>query len=482
MKKIEFLGTECLHRLSFALFVLGLAASCQQELPRSPELQSPPHIQPSPTPSIPEPDPSPTPSPSREEAEREIVAYFEAQLDADAIALAPGFLYAETLREEDVTKERAYVWSLWQRANTERLERHQFANITSDEREVVWDIPQGERIKSKLFAKGMRPEGGYPLFINLHGGGQQDTEEPWGNIINTIAWEGEVHRSHQYTDAPSIYFVPRMADDRIGRWYLLPQRNAFRRAIQLGWVSGQVDPERTYILGTSEGGYGSHRLALFMPDYFAGAGPMAAAEPLKAAENLRNIAFGLQMGQEDKMFHRAEYAQAWQDKLAALQGLEPRDFVHRIQIEAGRGHGDINFAVMTPWLGMYKRRTYPERVSYLYYNMTADYAQESYVQGVYYLDLRRLHHTPNASMFFHLERKGNEFHLTSELRSGIKVWGQLGIYIDEMDLSRPIRVLHNGTEVFNDLVVPSKGAMVESLALWGDPKRIFAAKISVPIL
>lgn len=337
-------------------------------------------------------------------------------------------------------------------------------------------------MKTILFVKDVRPERGYPLFINLHGGGQQDTPDPWGNIINTIAWEGEVQRSHQYADAPSLYFVPRMADDRIGRWYLAPQRNAFRRAAQLGWVSGLVDPERTYILGTSEGGYGSHRLALFMPDYFAGAGPMAAAEPLKAEENLRNIAFGLQMGQEDTMFQRAAYARAWQVRLDALHASEPADFIHRIEIEPGRGHADIDFSVMTPWLGTHRRRAYPERISYLYYDMTADYPGESYSEGVYYLDFRGLHHTPGSAMHFSLECIGNELHLSSKLVAGLKVWGELGIYLSDQNLHAPVRVLHNGVDVYNALVVPSKGVMAESLALWGDPLRIFAAKVRVPIL
>ncbi len=64
-----------------------------------------------------------------------------------------------------------------------------------------------------------------------------------------------------------------------------------RRAFQLGILSGNIDPKRVYLIGISEGGYGSHRLAVFMPDYFAGIGPMAAAEPLKAPENLRNTGF-----------------------------------------------------------------------------------------------------------------------------------------------------------------------------------------------
>ena len=57
-------------------------------------------------------------------------------------------------------------------------------------------------------------------------------------------------------------------------------------------LRGDADPDRVYLTGISEGGYGSFRLGLFMPDYFAAVGPLAAAiESLELAENLRNVAF-----------------------------------------------------------------------------------------------------------------------------------------------------------------------------------------------
>lgn len=444
---------------------------------------TPPPITPSPVFPLPDPEPDPSPIPSTpEELKQAIRSYLTSQLDKEQVQVVPRYYYTLRVQEGDVEQEKNNLWELWQDVNQERLEKSQFVGITSEPKEVIWDLPAGQRMKSKLFVKGEKPQAGYPLFINLHGGGRADVQTPWGSVINDVAWEAEVDRGKAYHDSPSLYFVPRMADDRIGRWYLEPQRVAFRRAIQLGILSGLVDPERIYILGTSEGGYGSHRLALFMPDFFAGAGPMAAAEPLGAAENLRNIAFGLQMGENDRGFKRSTFAKLWRDKLDELQKLNPGDFVHRIEIEPGRGHGDINFGVMTPWLGQNTKRINPKRVSFLYYNMTSDYAEESYAQSAYYLDFRKLKHTKDAAMFFSCDREGNELRITSKMHSGIKVWGNLGVYLEGMDTSKPIRVFHNGVEVFNDMVYPSQGAMMESLALWGDPKRIFSRKIEILIL
>lgn len=463
---------------------MTLGCKSKTPQPQKPIVKAPPHIRPTPTPPAVDPDPSPTPAPPREEARRQTLRYFTEQLDQERVALAPSFLYGQTLRAEDIKTAQEALWSLYTEANAERLRASGFEGLGSEMQEVIWDIPEGQRMKINLLPKGDKPEGGYPLFINLHGGGKKpDATEPWESVINTVAWEGETERSRRYQDAPSLHFVPRMADDRIGRWYLAPQRNAFRRAFQLGVLSGLVDPERVYILGTSEGGYGSHRLALFMPDVFAGAGPMAAAEPLYAPENVRNLAFGLQMGENDRGFRRSEFAHLWQTKLAELQAASPEDYVHRIEIEPDRGHGDINFGVMTPWLRSHKRRTYPERLSFLYYNMTRDYAEESYAQMMYYLDFRKLNHTKDAAMMFEVTHQGNSYHLTNRLIEGVKVWGEVGIYLHEgIDLSRPVRVTLNGKEVFNAKVEANKGVIAESIALWGDPTRRYVAKVRVPIL
>ena len=67
------------------------------------------------------------------------------------------------------------------------------------------------------------------------------------------------------------------------------------------------------------GGYGSFRLGLFMPDYFAAVGPLAAAiESLELAENLRNVAFRFDVGERDYEYDRILNAMDWRDKLSEL--------------------------------------------------------------------------------------------------------------------------------------------------------------------
>lgn len=422
------------------------------------------------------------PSSAPKRITRQILEYFKAQLDCDEIAPAPSKLYERELAPSAITREKESMWKLWRKANAERLQKSGMAEITSAPKEIVWNIPKGERMKAVVFSKGSKPEAGYPLFIHLHGGGRSDVSDPWGSTSNTASWKHVIGFSQEFDDSPSVYFIPRMADDRIGRWYLAPQRNAFRRAFQLGILSGNIDPKRVYLIGISEGGYGSHRLAVFMPDYFAGIGPMAAAEPLKAPENLRNTAFCLEVGERDYQFKRVDFARAWAVELQKLHRENPSDFINFVEIQPGRGHG-IDYSRTSPWLARHKRRTYPERISYLYHNMTPDYPEESYAAGIYYLDFRKLRHTRDAMMRVDLKRRENRIDLTTLKMSGEKIWGEIGIYIDadHMDLKSPIEIYHNGRLVYNTAIIPNSGVIVESIALWGDPERIYAAKCEVSI-
>ena len=404
---------------------------------------TPPPFVPDPSLPLPDPDPEPGPAPEPAEARRQTIEYFLTQLDQDDIVLPPSFLYGQMLTSpEEIATERAAMWELWKEANTQRLEESGILQFLATGDTVIWNIPAGQRMKALLLAKGDKPADGYPLYINLHGGGRASfAEHAWDSSTNTLAWESEIKRAKQYDDAPSMYYVPRMADDRIGRWYLGPQRNAFRRVFQLAVLSGYADPDRFYILGTSEGGYGSHRLALFMPDYFAGAGPMAAAEPLGAAENLRNIAFGMEVGERDMGFRRAEFAQQWKDELDLLERSNPGDFVHRVDIQPGKGHGDTDFTVMTPWLKQFSSRR------------------------------------------FEITWSGNTINVATDLLSGDFVRGDLGIYLDpaQVDLTQPVTVKINGRIAFEGMAKVSKGYLAESIALFGDPHRIYPSKVRVLI-
>lgn len=97
-----------------------------------------------------------------------------------------------------------------------------------------------------------------------------------------------------FDDAPSLYFVPQIPNEGgYYRWWQLSKQYAWEKLFRQALAYGVADANRLYVLGVSEGGYGSQRLASFYADYWAAAGPMAGGEPLKnaPADNCANIGF-----------------------------------------------------------------------------------------------------------------------------------------------------------------------------------------------
>jgi hypothetical protein len=50
-----------------------------------------------------------------------------------------------------------------------------------------------------------------------------------------------------------------------------------------------------------------------------------------------------------------------------------------------------------------------------------------------------------------------------------------------VDFTKPIVVKHNGQVIFSEVLRPNKGVMAEAIARFGDPKRIFPAKVMIPL-
>lgn len=403
-----------------------------------------------------------------------LVHYLRQQIDTDAAQDAPEASYADYIAPQDYPAQQERMWELWRRANAERLATQAWAIGSLNA--LVWKIPQGEEMQLRLLAKGAKPEAGYPFFINLHGGGRYPAEPgPWTSEINEQEWYTLMSFTERYPNRPALYFVPRMADDRKGRWHYAPQRVAFRRAYQIAVLRGDADPDRVYLTGISEGGYGAFRLALYMPDYFAAVGPLAAAiEHLDLAENLRNVALRFDVGARDYEYDRSLNAKDWRDKLDELAKANPGDFIHESNIIPDHGH-TIPYLTMTPWLAQHKRRTYPKHISYTYYNI-----DDGFSDGVYYLGFGKVKQSRDARLHLDVQHEGNTFEVKSKLLKGTAE-GSLTLYIDEVDFTKPVVVRHNGREVFSGILKPSKGVMAEAIARFGDPKRVFPAKVEIPL-
>ena len=191
------------------------------------------------------------------------------------------------------------------------------------------------------------------MFLYLHGSGDKNNE--WSNGINF---------GNRFDDGPSVYFIPQIPNTGdYYRWWQKAKQWAWEKLLRQLYLAGDIDPNRIYFFGISEGGYGSQRLASYYGDYLAGAGPMAGGEPLKNApvENCRNLAFNFRIGADDTGFFRNELTQATKGVFEAAQKKYPDGFVHHIELIPGEGH-QIDYTKTTPWLAQYTRNPQPKHV------------------------------------------------------------------------------------------------------------------------
>ena len=179
----------------------------------------------------------------------------------------------------NVANYQAMVWTAWCEANKGLQEEKLIApDDLQQEKHSAWNLPTCLEPNATMpyyyGRKGASAENGAttkaPLFLYLHGSGPKQTE-----------WANGIKLGQRFQDAPSIYFIPQIPNEgEYYRWWQLAKQYAWEKLIRQALASGEVDANRLYVFGISEGGYGSQRLASFYADYWAAAGPMAGGEPL----------------------------------------------------------------------------------------------------------------------------------------------------------------------------------------------------------
>ena len=396
---------------------------------------------------------------------------------------------------EDIPQMRAAVWNCWRDAVKAYDEEKLIAPFAVGEPRDTgyWHLPEAlepEAVMPYYFIKkGECPVAGYPLFLYMHGSGDKYRE-----------WETGLSLCRSYEDAPSLHFIPRIPNGygELYRWAIQSKQWAWEKLVRLAFLEENIDPNRVYFYGISEGGYGSQRLASFYADYLAGAGPMAGGEPLKNApmENLANIAFSLRTGEKDYGFARNVMTDNAAKTIARLADEHPGLYKNFIEIVPGMGHG-INYEKTTPWLSKHVRNAHP---TYFYWEDYDMYGRHR--TGFYNLRVNETSRSNDEERTcYEVKICGNTIELkvenvtytTTQAIYNIPMFfersyspatkGNVTLFLNEelFDLSQPVKVIVNGKEAFCGKVRPTVEAMVESCAEYFDPERVFPAKVDVEI-
>lgn len=416
--------------------------------------------------------------------------YFRKAIATDRVPSAASF--DKSLKIAQVPAERRRLWADWCRAvrDVETQTLPPFDSLSRKQSQVLLlpdsldkanEMPYYWGFKGKVHAAD-----GVANMLCIHGSGERDAE-----------WEANYSWAMVYDDAPARYIIPQTPLGGPCRWYFRSRQWAWRWMwLQLTALHG-ADANRMYVFGISEGGYGSQRMASFYADYLAGAGPMAGGEPLENCppENLRHTAFSLLSGENDYMYCRNRLVEIAARQLDSLQRLCPDDYVHRVALQPGRGHG-IDYRPTTPWLRQYTRRTRPRHVTW------EDFAMDGVRRRGFYNI--RVTERPAGSdrLRWDMDIEGDTiriavrrvayepvqidptFGMTIENKKTYRpaIGGRFTLYLDEelVDLRRPVTVLVNGRVAWHGRLRPDRRRMMESLATWLDPDRIYPCGLDLP--
>jgi pimeloyl-ACP methyl ester carboxylesterase len=366
--------------------------------------------------------------------------------------------------------------------------------------EEVRALPPGQRPQIKpctlqigryempfvMLRKGAKPAAGWPLFICLHGGGGNvGASGPHGWAVNTSEWQAQMQLFERVYEPAGLYFIPRMADDREGRWYYDHNQIAFDEIIRKSILFREVDPNRVYLMGISEGGYTAIRYAGNRPDRFAATGGMAAAEPLDTSppENMRNLWFRNDIGENDTMFDRINLARRMAARLDELHRDDPGGYVHLLNAQAGRAHG-IEYRSCPAWIAQAVRQPSPDRVVW-----TVKKFHQTVPTHNYWLALGAV--PEKLPLYLAAKIKDNVITLTAQTAqkegtntvrvaaTGVVLRVRLNDKLVSLD--RPVILLVNGHPYREGRLSRNLPCLVRTLAEYGDPSYMFPAEIAVKL-
>lgn len=424
--------------------------------------------------------------PTLAQAQQHMVEYFVQQLEGKQATASNN-----TFKIKQLDAKRHMVWEAWKMANqrTKTLPQLPFISPLGSV-SASWQLPANLEPHATLpyhyGYKGEKPNAGYPFFLYLHGSGPKNQE-----------WATGLALAQRFNDAPSVYFIPQIPNE--GEWYRWWQHSkqyAWENLLRTTLLSDSINPNRLYVFGISEGGYGSQRLASYYADYWAAAGPMAGGEPLKnaPAENLCNIGFTFYTGADDAGFYRNTLTNYTREALDSLQKLYPTAFRHKVVLVPNRQHF-IDYSVTTPELLQFTRDPHPTHFIWEDFEMDGQHRKGFYNlcvlqrpdkkartrydvninNNIVNIQVRNVDYTTTQrDSIFGIEMKFNRNYSTA---SG----GQLRVYLDEklVDLSQPITIIINDKQVCHAKAQLSLKHLEESLCTFYDRERMFPVAFDV---
>lgn len=310
--------------------------------------------------------------------------------------------------------------------------------------------------------EGYSPQIAYPLIVCLHGAGFDGNRylERWSTrlgesyIILCPSVEGGVW----WTDEAAVQVISLIQDIK---------------------ARYNIDTNRIFLTGMSNGGVGALRIGINFPDRFAGVAPMAGAMPVEAMpflKNLKNTPVYIIHGSKDQVMS-VEYSRKINSRLQDLGYdvvYKEHDMVHP---QAG-GHffPAEELPDLVKWLGGKRRNPYPKELTFLmngngrrgYYWVTIDETEDK-KEG-----------KKNRALFTSIEAKvadGNRIEVKCEK---VKTYT---LFLNDkiVDLSKDVTIVTNGKVSFVGLIKKDPSILLKDARSRQDREMLFAASMTIKV-
>jgi hypothetical protein len=309
----------------------------------------------------------------------------------------------------------------------------------------------------------MPPDGGRSLFISLHGGGATPKE------VNDGQWTNQLALAKAYAPAEGLYLAPRAPTDTWDLWHLPHIDALLDRLIEDAIVFDHVNPDRVYLMGYSAGGDGVYQLAPRMADRWAAAAMMAGHPGDASPVNLRNVPFAIQVGADDKAYHRNELALEWGQKLDDLRAADPHGYEHFAEAHAGMGHWmKLADRKAVPWMEKFTREPHPDHVVW---------RQDDVTHRTFYWLALPSDETPKPALQIDAHRGKSE--ITVSASASVK----LAFRVDET-MATPeetVAITKGDAVLFKGTIPRTIAILAKCLAERADPRMMFSGEVTVAV-
>ena len=394
------------------------------------------------------------------------------------ILTAPMAEEGDELDPDSLAEYRETAWNSWKES---MLSDETVQNEMSE-----WEMTFGEAtMRFTVENFGDMPEGGYPLYIAMHGGGANDTPD-----FNDSQWEDMQTYYIDFLDC-GLYVAVRGVRDTWDTHFNPESYPLYDRLIEYFILTGTVNPNKVYLTGFSAGGDGVYAVGARMADRFAAANMSSGHPNGISMVNYYHLPIQLQAGEDDTAFDRNIVTAEYGLLLDELQSEYSDGYEHRTLIHKDRGHNYEDYdreqvevyadiygylsgedrstewadSYAPDWLAQFERDPLPDTIRW----DLSTRAELRETDSFYYLSADK-----DAQGLIQVFRDGNYFLLAPE------DFEDFMIYFNEdmIDFNEPVRFEIPDKGVIDIMLVPEESWLFNTTFDRGDPNYQFEAAVS----